>query len=73
VDQQEPKRRERELKEQWQLRNAFRTDLLELAEKEKSLILAQELKDRVVGKGNEKENKEKKEGKMRESCCFCLY
>jgi hypothetical protein len=32
-----------------------------LADEEKSLILAEVLKDRVVGKGNEQGNKEKEE------------
>jgi len=37
--------------------------------KRKSLILAEVLKDRVVGKGNEQGNK-KKNGKMRKCYCF---
>jgi len=41
-----------------------------LADEEKSLILAEVLKDRVVGKGNEQGNKEKKEERDEEMLLF---
>jgi len=44
-----------------------------LADEEKSLFLAEVLKDRVVGKGNEQGNKEKKDERDEEMLMFfCL-
>jgi len=41
-----------------------------LADEERSLILAEELKDRIVGKGNEQGNKEKKDERDEEMLLF---
>jgi hypothetical protein len=44
-----------------------------LTEEEKSLVLAEELKDRLVGIGNEQGNKEKKDERDEEMLMFfCL-